>query len=101
MTQVGNFYVGPLYRDDLLPVPGYLYRCARAHKLAGIEALTNSWDVSFLGDGISCLRSYLEQELFEVDENPALARASGWNLRPEQNAELMLWLQVDKSLRAC
>ena len=60
--EVGQFYSGShIYRDDLLPVPHYLQRCLRAYAGIGQESLANFVDCSFLGDGTTSIRSYLEQ----------------------------------------
>lgn len=90
---MGQFYEGKLYRDDLLPVPSYLYRCARAHAAAGEDALANLWEESFLGDGQTRLGDYVRRELWEARERPEEARASGWNLTTQQAADLHGWLQ--------
>lgn len=62
-THVGQFYTGKLYRNDLLPVHSYMMRCLRAHRRAGRQALVNFLEQSFLGDGATPLRDYLEIEL--------------------------------------
>ena len=61
--EVGQYYAGALYRDDLLPVPQYVLRCLRAQRLAGTEALANFLDASVLGDGRTTLRAHLCSEL--------------------------------------
>ena len=62
-TEVGQYYDGEIYRDDLLPVPAYVMRCVRAHKLAGGAALANLLDTTVLGDGVTTLRDHLTSEL--------------------------------------
>ena len=52
-----------IYRDDLLPVPAYVLRCVRAHRVAGGDVLANLLDHSFLGDGQTTLRAHLRSEL--------------------------------------
>ena len=62
--EVGQWYpAGEIYRPDLLPVPSYVLRCVRAHRVAGPAALANLLDASFLGDGETSLRAQLRQEL--------------------------------------
>jgi hypothetical protein len=58
--EVGQYYAGALiYRDDLLPVPSYLQKCTKAFAALGKESLSNFLDCSFLGDGVTPIRSYL------------------------------------------
>ena len=91
--EVGQHYRGRLYRDDLLPVPSYLYRCAKAHALAGDAALGNFLEASFLGDGTTSLRAYLSRELRAIEEDAALAAATGWDLSSEETSELRAWMR--------
>ena len=63
--EVGQFYRGALYRNDLLPVPDYVVRCLRAQRAAGADAVANFLDVSYLGDGETTLRAHLLAELAE------------------------------------
>ena len=90
--EVGQYYGGRLYRDDLLPVPSYLYRCAKAHAFAGDEALINFFETSFLGDNTTSLRAYLERELGAIEADAAVAAATGWDLSADQTSELRQWL---------
>ena len=61
-AEVGQHYSGTLiYRDDLLPVPLYLTRCLTAFKQLGAESLDNFLDQSFLGDGETTIREYIER----------------------------------------
>ena len=63
-NEVGRWYPdGEIYRPDLLPVPSYVLRCVRAHRVAGPAALANLLDESFLGDGETSLRTQLRREL--------------------------------------
>ena len=64
---VGRFYGGELYREDALPVPSYVLRCLRAQRAAAPTALQNFLDASYLGDGATPLRSWLEAEVARKD----------------------------------
>ena len=64
---VGRFYGGELYREDALPVPSYVLRCLRAQRAAAPAALQNFLDASYLGDGATPLRSWLEAEVARMD----------------------------------
>eukprot|EP00960_Hanusia_phi_P025014 736173-Hanusia_phi.AAC.3 len=55
--QVGKFYDGKLYRNDLLPVPNYLRMVVKAHMRQGGDFLDNFLDHSYLGDGTK-MRDY-------------------------------------------
>ena len=59
--QVGQHYDGPLYREDLQPVPAYMLKCLRAH--AAVGTVDNFLDASFLGDGRIPLREYVGNEV--------------------------------------
>ena len=74
--RVGQYYRGALYRDDILPVPSYVLRCLRAACQAtnADAARDNLLDASFLGDGVTLLRSYLAQVL-----SAAAAQSAGDN----------------------
>jgi hypothetical protein len=73
--EVGQYYDGSLYRSDLLPVPTYVMRCLRAQRQAGASALSNFLDASFLGDGETTLRTYLEVELQSLAKSKASEEA--------------------------
>ena len=75
-------------------MPSYLYRCVKAHGLAGSEALDNFWDTSFLGDGTTGLREYVTRELAAVAHDVEAAVASGWNLEPADTVKLQRWLDA-------
>ena len=62
--QVGQHYDGPLYREDLLPVPAYMLKCLRAH--AAVGTVDNFLEASFLGDGRTALRSFIGSEVARV-----------------------------------
>ena len=87
--EVGQYYPPPaeIYRADLLPVPQYVLRIVRAHRLVGPAFVANLLDATFLGDGITSLRAYLADELATADEADALAQAGDWT--PAERAELM------------
>lgn len=59
--RVGQYYDGPIWRDDILPFPTYLAHCLDAVERAGPDVLDNFLDTSFLADGITPLRRYLAQ----------------------------------------
>jgi len=64
--QVGRFYTGKLWRDDLLPVPRYLSLVVEAHReldarLGTTRFSDNLLQHTFLGDGTR-LDSFLEKE---------------------------------------
>ncbi len=60
--RVGRFYRGLLWRKDILPFPRYLAFCLQAAEALGSEVLANFLDQSFLADGETPLRAYLESE---------------------------------------
>ena len=74
--QVGQHYDGPLYREDLLPVPAYMLKCLRAHAVVG--TVDNFLDASFLGDGRTALREYIGSELASARGDVDRAE-SGWS----------------------
>lgn len=86
--EVGQFYDGALYRDDLLPVPTYVLRCleaARKHATDPQGAVANLLDTSFLGDGQTTLRTHLASVL----ESSSVSEAQpggGWT--EEERARL-------------
>ena len=57
--EVGQFYEGCIYRDDLLPVPSYLKECCDAYQAAGMPH--NFLDNSFLGDRHTSIRQYIDE----------------------------------------
>ncbi|MFC6669300.1 gamma-glutamylcyclotransferase family protein [Marinobacterium aestuariivivens] len=59
--RVGQYYPGRLWRDDILPFPRYLRFCLQAAASQGPEVLDNFLDSSFLADGRTRLRHYLER----------------------------------------
>ncbi|MBU2967338.1 gamma-glutamylcyclotransferase [Amphritea sp. 2_MG-2023] len=59
--RVGAFYHGPLWRDDILPFPRYLAFCLQAVASQGQAVLDNFLDSSFLADGTTSIRTYLQQ----------------------------------------
>ena len=74
--QVGQHYDGPLYREDLLPVPAYMLKCLRAH--AAVGTVDNFLDASFLGDGRTALREYIGSEIASARGAVGSAE-SGWS----------------------
>ena len=64
-----------------------------AHALAGDAALGNFLEASFLGDGTTSLRAYLSRELRAIEEDAALAAATGWDLSSEETSELRAWMR--------
>lgn len=59
-NRVGQFYSGQIWRDDILPFPRYLAFCLQAAERQGKEVLDNFLDSSFLADGITNIRTYLQ-----------------------------------------
>ncbi len=59
--RVGQYYSGPLWRDDILPFPRYLAFCLEAAASQGTDVLDNFLDSSFLADGCTSIRQYLAQ----------------------------------------
>jgi hypothetical protein len=49
--EVGQYYTGEVYRDDILPVRPYLEQAISAYREKGPEYLNNFLHSSFLGDG--------------------------------------------------
>ena len=48
-------------------MPSYVLRCLRAQRAAAPAALQNFLDASYLGDGATPLRSWLEAEVARKD----------------------------------
>ncbi|MDO6564361.1 gamma-glutamylcyclotransferase [Amphritea sp. 1_MG-2023] len=69
-ARVGQYYDGALWRDDILPFPRYLAFCLQAATSQGAEVLANFLDSSYLADGSTTIRTYLQQspELQNWDE---------------------------------
>ncbi|EAR61905.1 hypothetical protein [Neptuniibacter caesariensis] len=61
--RVGRYYQGPLWRDDILPFPRYLAFCLQAAEGQGADVLDNFLDTSYLADGCTSIRRYLDSEL--------------------------------------
>lgn len=59
--RVGQYYQGPLWRTDILPFPRYLRFCLQSAATQGQEVLDNFMDTSFLADGVTSIRTYLDQ----------------------------------------
>ena len=57
--RVGRYYQGAIWRNDILPYPRYLQFCLRSAAEQGPVVLDNFLDSSFLADGKTSLRSYL------------------------------------------
>lgn len=60
-NRVGQYYSGELWRDDILPNKVYLSHCLKAVRTQGQKVLDNFLDTSFLADGETTIRSYLEK----------------------------------------
>lgn len=60
-TRVGQYYSGLLWRDDILPYPRYLAFCLQAAEGQGEDVLNNFMDHSYLADGVTTIRSYLQR----------------------------------------
>ncbi len=61
--RVGRYYKGALWRDDILPFPRYLAFCLQAASSQGEEVLNNFLDSSYLADGVTNIRTHLQQSL--------------------------------------
>jgi len=60
--EVGQFYAGDqIYRTDLLPVPSYLRKAIDAYAALGPDMLDHFLDTSFLGDGVTSIRKYIDE----------------------------------------
>ncbi|RTE64968.1 gamma-glutamylcyclotransferase [Amphritea opalescens] len=59
--RVGRFYAGRLWRDDIRPFPRYLAFCLQAAESQGAKVLDNFLDSSYLADGVTSIRAYLQQ----------------------------------------
>lgn len=60
--RVGQYYAGKLWRPDILPYPRYLAFCLQAAAGQGQKVLDNFLDSSYLADGCTSIRLYLESE---------------------------------------
>ncbi|WP_415896587.1 gamma-glutamylcyclotransferase [Neptuniibacter sp. QD72_48] len=58
--RVGQFYAGNLWRNDILPFPRYLSFCLKAAASQGEAVLNNFLDSSYLADGETTIRTYLD-----------------------------------------
>lgn len=58
--RVEQYYTGKIWRDDILPYPRYLKHCLKAAHDHGEEVFNNFIDTSFLANGKTTIRSYLE-----------------------------------------
>lgn len=59
-NRVGRYYQGAIWRNDIFPYPRYLQFCLRSAAEQGQTVLDNFLDSSFLADGQTSLRSYLQ-----------------------------------------
>lgn len=59
--RVGQYYSGLLWREDILPFPRYLAFCLQSAATQGVEVLDNFMDSSYLADGTTTIRQYLQQ----------------------------------------
>jgi hypothetical protein len=60
--RVGQFYCGRIWRDDILPFPIYLRHCLDAARQHGEHVYRNFIETSFLADGTTSIRAYLENK---------------------------------------
>lgn len=58
--RVGQFYSGKIWRDDILPFPRYLAFCLQAAQGQGENVLDNFLDHSYLADGVTPIRAYIQ-----------------------------------------
>ncbi|WP_299179356.1 gamma-glutamylcyclotransferase [uncultured Neptuniibacter sp.] len=59
-SRVGQFYDGLIWRNDILPYPRYLSFCLQAAEALGEDVLDNFLDHSYLADGKTSIRTYLD-----------------------------------------
>ncbi len=57
--RVGQFYSGPLWREDILPFPRYLVFCLQSAATQGDQVLNNFLDTTFLADGMTTIRQHI------------------------------------------
>ena len=57
--RVGQYYQGPLWRQDILPFPRYLFFCLQSAASQGAEVVDNFLDTTYLADGVTTLRAYV------------------------------------------
>lgn len=60
VRRVGRFYSGRIWRDDILPFPTYLKHCIVAALSHGDRVRDNFLDTTYLADGLTTIRSYIE-----------------------------------------
>lgn len=58
--RVGQFYSGPLWREDILPFPRYLAFCLQSAATQGDLVLDNFLDTTFLADGVTSIRQHID-----------------------------------------
>lgn len=61
INSVREYYTESIIRPDLLPMPLYLKHCLDAARNHNEDVYNNFLDTSYLGDGITTIRKYLEQ----------------------------------------
>ena len=66
-ARVGRYYMGKIWRNDILPNKRYLALCLKAAQTHGNNVLNNFLDTSFLADGKTSLRFYLKKDSGAVD----------------------------------
>ena len=59
--RVGQFYCGRIWRNDILPFPTYLRHCLDAARQHGEGVYKNFVETSFLADGTTSIRAYLQK----------------------------------------
>jgi len=60
-NRVGRYYSGKIWRDDILPFPTYLKHCLNAAQSQGDDVYDNFLDSSFLADGRTSIRKYIDE----------------------------------------
>ncbi|KAF6002177.1 hypothetical protein F1559_001917 [Cyanidiococcus yangmingshanensis] len=70
-------YSGPLWRRDILPSQPYLDLCMRAARSLGV--LDSFLDNSYLADGRTCLRKYVQEQERFSSGRAAFTNGEAWN----------------------
>jgi len=67
--EVGQFYDGKLWRDDILPCRVYLKHCLTAAKSVSQEFYDNFLNHTYLADQVTTIRQYLEKYPGRIEKN--------------------------------
>jgi len=58
-NEVGQYYNGKIWRDDILPCRAYLFHCIRSAKNISAEFYDNFLDHTYLADKTTTIREYM------------------------------------------